>query len=171
MIFFFNFSDLAKSGLFPRDSITFEDDEDIDAKHLSQKNVPPVKKKMLWKQKKKSYQQKSIVFNENEDDIKFKDEELNVPKERLFKSQLKVKIKQYFLNSHFDLRKPFQARKKSKSDWYLYDNNSIENPKSLEKFGETQQSQYFDALETIDESAEEESDDDMDDLDVSCSTL
>ena len=92
---FFIFSDLAKSGLFPRDSITFEDDEDIDAKHLSQKNVPPVKKKMLWKQKKKSYQQKSIVFNENEDDIKFKDEELNVPKERLFKSQLKVKIKKF----------------------------------------------------------------------------
>ena len=104
-IWFVYFSDLAKSGLFPRDSITFEDDEDIDAKHLSQKNVPPVKKKMLWKQKKKSYQQKSIVFNENEDDIKFKDEELNVPKERLFKSQLKVKIKKYFLNSHFDLKK------------------------------------------------------------------
>ena len=94
MIFFFNFSDLAKSGLFPRDSITFEDDQDIDAKHFPQKNVPPVKKKMLWKQKKKSYQQKSIVFNE--DDIKFKDEELNVPKERLFKSQLKVKNKNNF---------------------------------------------------------------------------
>ena len=84
--------------MFPRDSITFEDDEDIDAKHLSQKNVPPVKKKMLWKQKKKSYQQKSIVFNGNEDDIKFKDEELNVPKERLFKSQLKVKIKKDVFN-------------------------------------------------------------------------
>ena len=95
---FYHFSDLAKSGLFPRDSITFEDDEDIDAKHLSQKNVPPVKKKMLWKQKKKSYQQKSIVFNDNEDDIKFKDEELNVPKERLFKSQLKVKIKKDVFN-------------------------------------------------------------------------
>ena len=48
---------------------------------------------MLWKQKKKSYQQKSIIFDNNEEnpeEIQFKDEELNVPKERLFKSQLKV---------------------------------------------------------------------------------
>ena len=87
--------------MFPRDSITFEDDQDIDAKHLSQKNVPPVKKKMLWKQKKKSYQQKSIVFNDNEDDIKFKDEELNVPKERLFKSQLKARIRITCNETHF----------------------------------------------------------------------
>ena len=74
--------------MFPRDSITFEDDEDIDAKHLSQKNVPPVKKKMLWKQKKKSYQLQSIPFQnpDIEEDIKFNEEDLDVPKtERLFK--------------------------------------------------------------------------------------
>ena len=81
--------DLAKSGLFPRDSISFE--EEVDTNQLSQKNVPPVKKKMLWKQKKKSYQQKSILFStENPEEIKFKEEELEVPKERLFKSKLKV---------------------------------------------------------------------------------
>ena len=55
--------------------------------------MPPVKKKMLWKQKKKSYQQKSILFStENPEEIKFKEEELEVPKERLFKSKLKVSI-------------------------------------------------------------------------------
>ena len=88
------FSDLAKSGLFPRDSISFEDESDVkNHQIIKNKNVPPVKKKMLWKQKKKSYQQKSIIFDNNEEnpeEIQFKDEELNVPKERLFKSQLKV---------------------------------------------------------------------------------
>ena len=38
--------------------------------------------------------------------------------------------------------------------------------KNLEKFAEIQQSQYFDALDTIDEN-EEDSDYDMDELDVS----
>ena len=92
-------SDLAKSGLFPRDSISFEDESDVkNHQIIKNKNVPPVKKKMLWKQKKKSYQQKSIVFDNNEEnnpeEIQFKDEELNVPKERLFKSQLKVSYTQ-----------------------------------------------------------------------------
>ena len=65
----------------------------VDHQIIKNKNVPQVKKKMLWKQKKKSYQQKSIIFDNNEEnpeEIQFKDEELNVPKERLFKSQLKV---------------------------------------------------------------------------------
>ena len=93
------FSDLAKSGLFPRDSISFEDESDAkNHQIIKNKNVPPVKKKMLWKQKKKSYQQKSIIFDNNEEnnpeEIQFKDEELNVPKERLFKSQLKVSYTQ-----------------------------------------------------------------------------
>ena len=38
---------------------------------------------------------------------------------------------------------------------------------NLEKFVEIQKSQYFDALDTIDENEEEESDNDMDELDVS----
>ena len=113
------------------------------------KNVPPVKKKMLWKQKKKSYQQQSIPFQndpviEEVEDIKFNEEELDVPKtERLFKSK-------------------FKEKRKSKSEWDLHDSSSESDSISLimNKGMETQQSQYFDALDTIEEN-EEESDDDV----------
>ena len=121
------------------------------------KNVPPVKKKMLWKQKKKSYQQQSIPFQNNAEnfDIKFNEDDLDVPKERLFKSKLKEK-------------------RRSKSDWDLYDSNSS-SEESLalvvnNKTFETQQSQYFDALDTIQEH-DENTDEDLSDLDVSSSKI
>ena len=60
-----------------------------------------------------------------------------------------------------------QAKRKSKSEWDLHDTKVDEDvSKNLEKFAEIQQSQYFDALDTIDEN-EEDSDYDMDELDVS----
>lgn len=138
-------SDLEKSGILSTTSLSFEDECDHQKKQ--QKNVPPVKKKMLWKQKKKSYQQQSIPFK-NQEDIKFNEEELKVPKERLFKSKLKEK-------------------RKSKSDWDLYDSNSSEESLSLIRNLDTQQSQYFDALDTIEENEEDETDDNLSDLDVS----
>ena len=118
------------------------------------KNVPPVKKKMLWKQKKKSYQLQSIPFQnpEIEEDIKFNEEELDVPKTtRLFKSKIKEK-------------------RKSKSEWDLHDSSSESDSISLvvtNRNLDTQQSQYFDALDTIEENEEESTDDDLSDLDVS----
>ena len=120
------------------------------------KNVPPVKKKMLWKQKKKSYQLQSIPFQnpEIEEDIKFNEEELDVPKTtRLFKSKIKEK-------------------RKSKSEWDLHDSSSESDSISLvvtNRNLDTQQSQYFDALDTIEENEEESTDDDLSDLDVSFS--
>ncbi len=109
---------------------------------------------MLWKQKKKSYQQQSLPFGkvEDDEDIKFNEEELSVPKERLFKSKLKEK-------------------RKSKSDWDLYDSNLSSDEDSLLNMQvrrgiETQQSQYFDALDTIEENEEESSEDSLSDLDV-----
>ena len=89
-IFFFH-TDLEKNGILSNTSITFEDESDnFENKNhpAPKKNVPPVKKKMLWKQKKKSYQLQSIPFQnpEIEEDIKFNEEELDVPKTtRLFK--------------------------------------------------------------------------------------
>ena len=134
----FSTEDLEKNGIISS-SISFEDEND--SKFM--KNVPPVKKKMLWKQKKKSYQQQ-IIFNKIDEDIQFKDEELDVPKERLFKSKLKDK-------------------RRSKSDWDLYDQ---EESTGLIKSLGTQESQYFDALDTIQEEYDD-SDEDLDDLDVS----
>lgn len=131
-------SDLEKNGIISS-SISFEDESD--SKFM--KNVPPVKKKMLWKQKKKSYQQQ-VIFDTQTEDIQFKDEELNVPKERLFKSKLKDK-------------------RRSKSDWDLY---SQEETTGLIKSLGTQESQYFDALDTIQEEFDD-SEEDLDDLDVS----
>lgn len=148
----FSTEDLEKSGIL-QTSLKFEDESD--GNNLQgKKNVPPVKKKMLWKQKKKSYQQQSIPFqqlaqetNDNED-IKFRDEELKVPKERLFKSKL-------------------QQKRRSKSDWELYDSSTHSSKESLVKGLDNQQSQYFDALETIEEFEDDEDDESLSDLDVS----
>ena len=91
------FPDLEKNGILPT-SISFESEAEV-KNSFPMKNVPPVKKKMLWKQKKKSYQQQSIPFQndpviEEVEDIKFNEEELDVPKtERLFKSKFKEKRK------------------------------------------------------------------------------
>ena len=60
-----------------------------------------------------------------------------------------------------------QAKRKSKSEWDLHDTIVDDVSENLEKFVEIQKSQYFDALDTIDENEEEESDNDMDELDVS----
>ena len=83
----FSTEDLEKNGIVST-SITFEDESEGKDLSLPKKNIPPVKKKMLWKQKKKSYQQQSIPFQnveEEDEDIKFNEEELDVPKtERLF---------------------------------------------------------------------------------------
>ena len=68
--------------------------------------------------------------------------------------------------SNFDIFFFSQAKRKSKSEWDLYDTKVDDVSQNLEKFVEIQQSQYFDALDTIDEN-EEESDYDMDELDVS----
>ena len=91
------FTDLEKNGILST-SITFEDESDnLENKNYPapKKNVPPVKKKMLWKQKKKSYQLQSIPFQnpEIEEDIKFNEEELDVPKTtRLFKVTRVLKL-------------------------------------------------------------------------------
>ena len=62
------FSDLEKNGIIST-SITFEDEAEGKDLSLPKKNIPPVKKKMLWKQKKKSYQQQSIPFQNAEEGL------------------------------------------------------------------------------------------------------
>ena len=91
-----------------------------------------------------NWTQQQVIFDTQTEDIQFKDEELNVPKERLFKSKLKDK-------------------RRSKSDWDLY---SQEETTGLIKSLGTQESQYFDALDTIQEEFDD-SEEDLDDLDVS----
>ena len=105
---------------------------------------------MLWKQKKKSYQQQ-IIFNKEDEDIQFKDEELDVPKERLFKSKLK-------------------AKRRSKSDWDLYDSQDEESLGLMKNF-KTQESQYFDALDTIEEELNDSDEDSLDDLDEAATLM
>ena len=82
--------------------------------------------------------------------MKFNEEELDVPKtERLFKSK-------------------FKEKRKSKSEWDLHDSSSESDSISLvNRAADAQQSQYFDALDTIEENEEESTDDDLSDLDVS----
>ena len=105
---------------------------------------------MLWKQKKKSYQQQ-IIFKKEDEDIQFKDEELDVPKERLFKSKLK-------------------AKRRSKSDWDLYDSQDEESVGLVKNF-KTQESQYFDALDTIQEELLNSDEDSLDDLDEAATLM
>jgi hypothetical protein len=154
------FSELSKNSLLSN-SFTFEDETEGRQKSSTQRNVPPVKKKMLWKQKKKSFQHPNLSFqttsndDDDDDDIKFNDDELDVPKEERLFVQKPAKIK---------------SRRKSKSDWNLYqsrENEEDEHSSLLisKNNVDTQKSQYFDAMETISE--EEESEELADELDVS----
>lgn len=113
--------------------------------------VPPVKKKMLWrKNKKKSIDIMPPNGNNCDTGVQFSAEDLDVPKE----------------GSSY--KKQFKSRRRSKSDWNIY--NIEEEHLLIGQPNQTapdpifdKQSQYFDALDTIEE--ETTDDDDQDDLD------
>ena len=80
-------------------------------------------------------------------------------------------IQAIFLNL-FYFKSKIKEKRKSKSEWDLHDSSSESDSISLvvtNRNLDTQQSQYFDALDTIEENEEESTDDDLSDLDVSSS--
>ena len=80
-------------------------------------------------------------------------------------------IQAIFLNL-FYFKSKIKEKRKSKSEWDLHDSSSESDSISLvvtNRNLDTQQSQYFDALDTIEENEEESTDDDLSDLDVSFS--
>ena len=73
---------------------------------------------------------------------------------------------------NYHLKSKLKENRKSKSEWDLHDSSSDSDSISLvvtNRNLNTQQSQYFDALDTIEENEEESTDDDLSDLDVSFS--
>ena len=73
---------------------------------------------------------------------------------------------------NYHLKSKLKENRKSKSEWDLHDSSSESDSISLvvtNRNLNTQQSQYFDALDTIEENEEESTDDDLSDLDVSFS--
>ena len=71
---------------------------------------------------------------------------------------------------NYHVKSKLKENRKSKSEWDLHDSSSESDSISLvvtNRNLNTQQSQYFDALDTIEENEEESTDDDLSDLDVS----
>ncbi|TRY80364.1 hypothetical protein TCAL_02999 [Tigriopus californicus] len=116
---------------------------------------PPVKKKLLWKKGRKKSITRMPAKQTNEDEkVEFSDEDLDVPRDRIFRKNPNV----------------IRFKSRSKSDWDIHDmpgespiNSSEEdfaaytrNLRLLQNGEEVGLSQYFDALETINEVTEGE---------------